>query len=307
MALMIGFRGESVGTDTVQYQKMYELLGSNGYGGYPEPVYGILCVWGYSCGISFQIFQSVLTFLALCCTAYVIRKQSPNYCLSLFLLLSLYFFFYTMNIYRELIACYISVLAVYILFSENIRWSRTKYVLLIILAAGFHKSALILLLLLFIRKVNLGLFIIIGGVIVSFVIGIADMANIFAPFLGKYEKYLDRYNRTGDKLIQGVFLSIYWLSAFYYFYNNSSRQFRASLYMKMLICGIVVSNLFIRQDMGLRLVLYFTIPLIVGIPKFIKENRNGLLNQTVVIFYSSIYFFVFLLLNSADVVPYTTD
>lgn len=307
MALIIGLRGESVGTDTVQYQEMYESLGSSGYGGYPEPVYGMLCVWGYSCGMSFQTFQTVLTLFALCCIAYVVRKQSPNYCLSLFLIISLYFFFYTMNIYRELIACYISVLACYILFTENIKWSRFKYVLLIILAAGFHKSALILLLLLIIRRVNLGLFLIIGGVIVSFIIGIADMANIFAPFLGGYEKYLEKYNRTGDKLIQGVFLSLYWLFAFCYIYINSSRQFRASAYMKMFICGIVVSNLFIRQDMGLRLVLYFTIPLIVGIPRFIKENKNGLFNQTVVIIYSSIYFFVFLLLNSADVVPYTTD
>lgn len=307
MALMIGFRGESVGTDTGEYLSLYESLGRDGYQGYPEPIYGKLCEWGCLAGISFQLFQTVLTFLALCCTAFVIRRQSPNYCLSLFLLISMYFLFYTMNIYRELIACYISVLACYILFEEDFSWKKLKFVSLIFVAAGFHTSALLLLSLLLIRKIRLRGWLIVAGLFITLLIGVVDLANIFAPLLGGYEQYLEKYSRSGSRLFLGLFLSMYWTMAFFYLYKKSNNDYRESVYMKMFFCGILASNLFIRQDMGLRIMLYFTIPLIIGIPRFVGESNNSLLNQAIVVVYSSFYFFVFIIANSADVVPYTID
>lgn len=304
MALMVGLRGETVGTDTEEYMSLYASL-RYGYKEYPEPIYGLLGEWGNVLGMSFQVFHTILTFIALCFTAFVVRRQSPNYCLSLLLLITLFFFFYSLNIYREMIACYISIPACYILYEERYRWRKFKFCSLILLAAGFHISSFILLSLLLVRKIKLRGWLIVGGILISLMIGVLDLANIFAPILGWYEKYLDRYARTGDRYLLGLALAMYWIFAFLYLYKKSDEDFRESYYMKMFFCGILASNVFLRQDMGLRIMLYFTIPLIIGLPRFIRESRNSLLNQAIVIGYSSIYFFAFLYVNSADVVPYT--
>lgn len=307
MSLLIGFRGESVGADTLTYQLIYEDLGRNGYDGYPEPIYGLLCEWGYTIGISFQIFQTLLTFSALCCTGIVIRRHSPNYCFSLFLLISLYFLFYTMNIYREMIACFISVFACYILFEEKYKRKKLKFVSLILLAAGIHAAALVLLFLLLVRRFQYNERFIVSCILLSLLIGIIDLSNIIAPLIGGYEGHLESFSREGGRLVLGLFLGFYWILAFYYLYKHSNKSFRESVYMKMFFCGIVLSNLFIRNDMGIRLMLYFSIPLIVGLPRFVKESNNSLLNQAVVVGYSSLYFLALILTNSAGVVPYDID
>lgn len=307
MSLLIGFRGESVGADTLTYQLLYEDLGLYGYDGYPEPIYGLLCEWGNNVGISFHVFQTTLTFFALCCTGYVIRKHSPNYCFSLFLLISLYFLFYTMNVYREMIACYISVLACYILFEGNYRWKKLKFVSLILLAAGFHTAALLLLILLLVCRIQLRKWLVVSSILFSLLIGIVDISNVIAPFIGGYEGHLESFARSGSRLLMGFFLSLYWILAFFYLYKKSNKDFRESIYIKMLFCGIVLSNLFIRNDMGIRLMLFFSIPLIIGLPKFVKESRNFRLNQAIVVVYSSLYFLVFIFTNSAGVVPYNIE
>lgn len=306
MSCIIGFRGEEVGSDTIAYQSMYETLGQDGYMGYPEPLYGMLCVWGYSLGISFALFQTLLIFPLLCMVAYVIRKQSPNYCLSMFFLISLYFFFYSMNIFRQLLACYIMVLALFFLFEDTGR-NKTKFLLLLIIATGIHGASLFLLSALFIKKINFSGNLICMSILASLLIGIFDIIGFLYPLLGIYENNLADYNRSVAKLILASFLAVYWILAFYFMYKRSSEDFQNSMYMKLFFLGIVVNNLLLRQEMGLRLMLFFTLPLIIGIPIFVSHSKNILMNQAIVIAYSSIYFFVFILTNSADVVPYYTS
>lgn len=307
MSLMIGYRGEDVGTDTISYHLLYESLGQGGYMGYPEPLYGLLCVWAYSIGLSFQFFQTIVIYIALCMTAYVIRRQSPNYCLSFFLMVSMYFFFYTMNIYRELVACYISLYALYVLFNKDTRKRTIKYVLLIIIAASIHKASLFLMPLIFLPKLKLCNRIVLLSFIFSTFIGVFDIGGAFLPMLGIYEKDLAEYSRSGNRIIMALFLAIYWMIGFYYMYKNSDEEFHNSMYLKTFFCGILVNNLLVRQDMGLRLMLFFTLPLIIGIPIFVQRSTNYLKTQAIVVGYTSIYFIVFIFTNSADVIPYSVN
>lgn len=307
MSLMIGYRGEEVGTDTLSYQLMYESLGESGYLGYPEPLYGLLCVGAYALGLSFQLFQTLLIFIALCMAAVVIRKQSPNYCLSMFLMVSMYFLFYTMNIYRELVACYISLYALYVLFNEEINKRKLKFVLLVIIAACIHKASLFLIPVMFLLKIELKNKLVLIAMTVTLLVGISDIGSTFLPMLGIYEKDLSVYARSGGKVIMALFLAIYWMIGFYYLYRNSDEELKESMYLKTFFCGILVNNLLVRHDMGLRLMLYFTLPLIIGIPLFVLRSNNYLKTQAIVVGYTSIYFIVFILANSADVIPYTIN
>lgn len=72
----------------------------------------------------------------------------------------------------------------------------------------------------------------------------------------------------------------------------------------MFLVGIIFYNLLIRHDLGLRVTLYFLFPLIIGLPDFVYYSNNRLKEQAIVVFYTSLYFFVFLSINSANVVPY---
>lgn len=307
MSLMIGFRGESVGTDTFSYQLMFDELGRNGYLGYPEPLFGLLCVWANSIGMSFQMFQTILIFISLCMTAHVIKYYSPNYCLSMFLMISFYFLFYSMNIYREMVACFIMVYGLNLFFEEDVHWSKMKFLIILIFAACIHKASLFLFPVLFVRKWNISPKLITIAIFLSLFIGIFDLGGSLFSRLGIFEKDLAEYMRSGGRIVLAFFLAIYWISGFVYFYWKSDEVLRRSMYTKLFFGGVVINNLLVRQDMGLRLMLYFTIPLIIGIPLFVSRSINPLKNQAMVVAYSSLYFFVFLLANSADVVPYSVN
>ena len=60
IAFVIGFRGIDIGTDTITYYDMYDSLGINGYEGYPEPLYGLSCVFTNWLGLTFSWHQSLL-------------------------------------------------------------------------------------------------------------------------------------------------------------------------------------------------------------------------------------------------------
>ena len=76
--------------------------------------------------------------------------------------------------------------------------------------------------------------------------------------------------------------------------------------MKMFLVGIIFYNLLIRHDLGLRVTLYFLFPMIIGLSVFVDTAKmNRLKAQALVVSYTSIYYFLFLAMNSANVVPYT--
>lgn len=307
LAFIVGYRAETVGVDTISYQIMYSALGDFGYEGYPEPIYGILCEFFNKLGIPFPLFQSVLMFFALCVTARAIRRESNNYCLSMFLMVSMYFICYAMNIYRQILACYIVVYACSVLINDHKKW---RFVYWIFVAAGFHLFALVMLSALLLDRMNFNKRLVYIGLILTLVVGFVGILNLLTPLLGKYgtlyvEQEGDDYTKTGMRLVMAFFMSIYWTIGFFYLYKHADEEFRNSLYMKMFLMGILFFNLFIRHDLGLRITLYFLFPMINGLPVFVDTAyMKRLKAQALVVSYTSIYFFLFLAMNSANVVPY---
>ena len=306
MAFIVGFRADSVGMDTGTYQIMYVDLGNFGYMGYPEPIYGLLGEFANWIGLSFPVFQTILMFMALCMAALGIRRQSNNYCLSMFLMVSMYFLCYAMNIYRQVLACFIAVYACSLLINDHKKWKSAFWILV---AAGFHLFALVMLPVLLLDRIKMNKPLIYIGLALSFLIGLVNILNLLVPLLGEYgtlyiEKQGDDYAKTGMRLVMAFFMSIYWTIGFFYLYKHADEDFKKSLYMKMFLVGIIFYNLLIRHDLGLRVTLYFLFPLIIGLPDFVYYSNNRLKEQAIVVFYTSLYFFVFLSINSANVVPY---
>ena len=306
-AFFVGFRAETVGVDTPAYQDLYISLGEYGYKGYPEPIYGYLCEFSNRLGVSFSLFQSILMYIALCMTALAIRHESNNYCLSMFLMVSMYFICYAMNIYRQTLACLIVVYACSALINDNKKW---KFSLWIFIAAGFHLVALIMFSALILEKLKLGKNSIYIGLIFTMTIGLINILNILSPILGEYgalyiDSRGDEYTKTGMRLILAIFLSIYWTAGFFFLYKHANKEFRESLYLKLFFVGILFYNLLISHDLGLRISMFFFFPMIVGLPLFVKSsNMKWLKSQALIVSYTSFYFFMLLAMNSAGVVPY---
>ncbi len=77
-AIFIGFRALSVGNDTRNYFYIFLSNGQNGYHGYPEPLYGILCRFFYLLGFSFSGFKTVLSLIMVYLCSYNIFKNIHN-------------------------------------------------------------------------------------------------------------------------------------------------------------------------------------------------------------------------------------
>jgi len=306
-ALLIGFRGVSVGADTLEYFQMYYRIGRRGsIGGETEVLYGLSNIYAYKIGLSFKWFQTLLVFISLTFCFKSIKKYSSHHGLSVFFLFALYFIFYAMNIYREMIACFIAVSALPLL--NNLTTKQTfKYLCLTLLAMGFHSSALIILPLLFVNKLDLGTLQIYFLFLVTLLLGIFLPSNFLEGYLGGYDHLVDSSvnYRSEHDLSLAIFLAVYWMIEFFLVDIFSSKKFKQSVYFKIIICAVLINNLLVKQALGLRIVLYFNIIQIIALPILLQSvSKDQLLKKFILIAYISIFFFVFLLSNSAGVVPY---
>lgn len=303
IAFVIGFRGIDIGTDTITYYDMYDSLGINGYEGYPEPLYGLSCVFTNWLGLTFSWHQSLLCGFSFI-FVYKALKKSENMGMSLFIILTLYFYCYTMNIYSQLIACYIWLYA-FTFLSKTEKKDRIIFLLLVGLAMGFHLSALFLLPLMFVEKLKLSNSVVYLGLIVSFVLGVIDLTGMLASYLMDYARHLDRTVDT-MRIIQGIVLSFYWMLAFLFLYNSSDVSLRNRMELKIFFIGVLVYNFFLTKDLATRFMLYFSIPLILWLPSFCcSDSKKKFFRQLVLIVYTSVYYYTLLFLNSGDVAPYS--
>ena len=303
VSIVIGFRSLDVGTDTHVYYDMYESLGINGYQGYPEILYGLSCVLAYSLGLSFAWHQTLLCLFSLL-FAYRALLKTPNMGLSLFLLLTLCFFCYNLNVYSQLIACYICLYAVTFLIDNNSS-GKIKFLLLVAFAMGFHLSAVFIVPLLWVNKLNLNKGIVFWGLFLSFVLGLVDITRFLSFILGSYSRYIDR-DIDPLRLIRGAVLSFYWMIAFLFLYRTVGREYRKCVELKVFFIGILMYNSFLSMDLALRFMFYFSLPMVCWIPIYLRNSKESfrVRRQIVVMAYTTIYYIVILLLNSGDIVPY---
>lgn len=302
-SFLIGFRAESVGTDTGSYMDIYE-ANKDGYIGYPEPLYGYLCRFGGFCGMPFYVFQALLSLITLSLAGKTIIKYSPNIQLSLLCMFGMYFIFYAMNINRQVEACFIILYAYHFLYQRKKIW----FVVWVIIAAGLHAASLILLPLLFIHRFQIS-----SGKVVwtllslSFIFGLFLGTVFFDWIAGSYAHYLDGSDgmREGNRTALSIALAMYWMMGFAGIWYTMRGNLKNTFFFKLYLLSLIVSNLTLKLELGLRVVLLFSIGQVVFYPMYAYNSR--LSRRTAiccVACYLAIFFLVFVRNNSADVVPY---
>lgn len=179
------FRGLYVGSDTRYYARAYIYLAEHGYvyqhAMSNSPVY-IYYLKLFSRIISspngYMIATSVPTMI---CVFYFIKRYSKNYYISVYLFLSSYFYFFSLNAGRQFFAVALTL----IVFDFVMRKKYLLSVIVYLIAIGVHSAALVFGVIYFIHMIHWNfrkiLFVLVAGVIgPSFIFIISDFfAEIF--------------------------------------------------------------------------------------------------------------------------------
>jgi hypothetical protein len=304
-ALLIGFRGKEVGADTQNYMMIFNKICANGYNGYPEPLYGYLNFLFYQLGASFGITQFILFFIAFEVYALIIKRLSSNKLFSVFILYTMYFVFYAMNVSRQMLAAPLLLLAYYYLFYSR-RW---RTLMMCVIAMLIHMSSFISLGVVFVHRININskaLLILILGI--SFILGAFVLNDNMLSFLaGPYAKHVELDGlRAASRYLQSVILSLFWSVLCYIITVTSSAELCATLYYKLYLFSVIVSNLMMNLGLGLRAVFCFSVIQIIFFPMYVENCLKFEQNiaQLIIAAFYGVFFFIFLYNNSAGILPY---
>lgn len=311
-AILIGFRSISVGADTQTFARIYEWLGRKGYHGYPEILYGYMNICAYKLGLGYSGFLFCNALMFSVCSTIAICLSSPRRGYSIFAFFALYFVFYAMNISRQMTA----VSVVFVAYALLYRRHRVWFILLVMVASLIHSSAFISLIALVCPYFNLNnkrviAILLLGSIGLGLLLSDGLITSVTDRVLGDYSRYLhDEAGRNGfrdsSRVMLSVVLSIYWTSLFLFNYKYIQQRLRNNLWMKLYFIAVILINLTMRMELGIRVVLYFSIAEPIIFACFLSHNRlkfKAIANLTITT-YLVIFFSVFLLNNSARVLPY---
>lgn len=305
-SILIGFRGENVGTDTAEYMNLYESIGKNGYYGYPEVGYAYLNLLFYRLGFGFSVFQWILTCGMMFLIGRVVWKYSSKPQYSLFALYALFFVFYTMNVFRQMLAVSIVLYGYYFLCKKQCGW----FVICVLLATLFHTSSIIALGILFISKLELKSVLCYGGPILSLLLGVFLLNDsLIVNIAGPYAEYLlnsDMGFRSEARMESAILLALFWSCLCFLIFLFSEKSCRNDFWFKIYFWSVVINNLLVRTELGLRIVFFFSIVQIIVFPFFLTHNRlkQKWIAYRIVTIFLTVFFFVLLYTGSASVYPY---
>ena len=173
LAFIMGLRHSSVGVDTQRYITTLTNYSHMGLKtlfsqGYAYGFYLFNKIVSYLCGGSYTVYFSIIAVFVCISFYFFFRRHSVDYCLSQVLLIALGFSFFFMTGLKQTLAICILLYAYTALRDRKI----VLFVLLTVLAASFHPSALIFLLIL---PVQIGVLRRIMIVLAPFVIVLANI------------------------------------------------------------------------------------------------------------------------------------
>lgn len=226
------------------------------------------------------------------------KKMTGRINLTLFYFIALYFFFQSFNITRQIIAATIILYSFSYIKERNL----VKFLLLIIVAMGFHTSTVFVIPFYFFanKSFNTRIIVLVFGI--SYIVGglynfVSILNNSILDF-GIYQNLLsDNINmKLGyslSRLLLNFFISYLMLQN-----KNSTTE------QNLLAVGVILLNLFAPFGYIARFAYYFTIIQIIYFPNL--RNEKNKLNYHLSLIYSIIVFFFLLINNNGEVVPYSS-
>ncbi len=268
------------GNDYNSYLNIYNIVQITGENNYYSA--NPLFIFLNKISPTFQWFIAITSFIFLFAVYKLIKKNvSPEYhgIALLVFLLNPYIFIINLSAVRQGIAIALFIFAIHYAIKRN----PVPYIILILAAAMFHTSAIVLLPVYFLvkpKKVSKGF--LIGFIIVLFVLLLSSASfewvlNMFQDFLvnTRYNRYLE--NTQGNSLTATLIAVVYLI---YALLNIRKLDGKAAAYAKLYLVSTGISVLASRTNLFTRLDMYFIIFALVAIPSIIDWNLKNEKNRT---------------------------
>lgn len=318
--LICVLRSGSVGRDIVGYEDAFEMTKNVPFSDfdyiYFENGYVLFMKICVAMKMNFQCFL-VVTYLIILFPIFIfIEKFSNDKIFSALIYICYIIFEFDLTGLRQAIAMSITLVA-FVVLIEKKKMYMLWYVLLILLAMTFHKSAIIcfaILPLMLIKDIKWCSIIVVAATIVSL-----SLRNTLFPFIKQlFDK--DSFNTNaalhiGANVIFMVIMAVYFLyvlnigekeSGFNLeFYNGIFIENNKLLY-KIFLIGILLA-IFFGNETTARSFMFFSQSLIILLPNtlfYLEKKSSIILRMLFVAFF--VYFFVTntLIANNFDIVPY---
>lgn len=305
-----GFRYK-VGTDFYQYTENFQYITKESLEETEAPAFDYLSYYlktyvSNNPQIMFLVTAAIINILIV----FNLYKYSTRFELSMWLYITTFVYYSTMNGVRQWIASSIIFYAIKYLQNRNFK----AYAIIILFASMFHASSLVMLPLYFLVNVKSfskrNLYIIIGFMAAVFAYG------QFVPILFKllegtqYAHYFDLVSDTSNG-IHPLRLIVYFIpvAMFGIFYKqlNPNEDIKIDRIFNLCIIGFLLMFLATKQVFFARLVYYFDVYYLLLIPRLVDVG-NKKLNRLMYFCIMSGYFaFSYVLLASGEawIVPYT--
>lgn len=303
LIIIAGFR-YGIGTDYSTYYHYYDNIRKGG-----EPWPWLDFEWGFillnqAIGLFYcppEVYMFIVSAITVYLILYTCDKLSADRMMSMLLFVTLYFYFSSFNILRQ----YLAIAIVFFSITFIKKGKLIPYILCIVLASLFHKTALIMLPLYFIgyRRFSLqvqGIFL--GLCLFAALFGRA-MISFVLSFFPKYSVYAN-FEAGSAWFNLGVLCAVYALALV----SKKMRKFtnRDHLYMNICVIALGLMLLTYCNVLFARMAMYYYVFTILTIPHFVSRlNKKYRFPAKVAAAAMACMVCMYYLLNNNDeVVPY---
>lgn len=275
MTLFVGLRDASVGTDTGHYARSFsnfnELAVDKSLHLDNEPGWWILSKLGNMLGTNYAVLLILIASTTYANALTVIKKHSESLLISLFVYITLCYFSFCMNAARQGIAVGIYMLSFSCLLNHNFK----RYVVLVLVAAMFHKTVIVTIPMYFFFTRGF------SKKSVAYLIGGSVLLTLFLPVLLSYgtsmeQRYLLYMEESPGG---GELLMVFYAAMAAYFiiqrkYINADSLHKYDTFLLMFISGSIIYMLVILTGIYIeitRFAAYFNVSAVFLWPMILKN------------------------------------
>lgn len=317
--LLAVFKGLTVGTDASMY---YQFFKSENYEIF-EPgisfIYNIANKYNNYILFSFIVYLIFLFFISK-----GIEKNCPNYLISILFFILTYVYLTSFNQVRQLIAVSLIFCFINFLLSKKDRY---KFVVIILIALLFHRSAIFLFLLFLVPKSKFNIKYIIPFFILTIILYfISDFKDFVGKFIINFSGfYAEKYevntkhffSVNKEKGIVELMPVIFQMGilVFTHFYLDAKKNLNINYHLFYFSYNIITINLCLYAIAGIEAVDRIQLYLFVFNIYFYSLLFHQLLNDTnkymvrlvpfLILLFWLVYYFLRILTNNQGIVPYT--
>lgn len=279
LLIVSSFRADTVGTDTSTYIEMFR---TQVFDVDIEVGFKILVKFINLYTSNYTVFLSTVAIFQFVILYLFIKLTSKDVAFSLFLFMSLGYFFFYLSGMRQSIAISLFLMALHF-YNLN---HYVKALVLVGIAGLFHTTVLVFIpLVVLINYTKVGKKAVYVAVVLSLIFGrsgLFDFQNLLNVF-DIYDKFqgegvLDRYKGYGDFKEELVLSNLGFIRTailpsmlflFTYYHTKAKNNF----YIKLYFTGIIFANLMISFPIGFRFAMYLSVLQVIVVPNLFVDNN----------------------------------